>query len=90
MYTVKKWKEQYVHLVKHDVENIEALQLENGNVEAVVTGSIAPLVMNWRIAVTYTYQIERSGAMKIDTRLNPRRTTKEGLPNHLTWETGLF
>ncbi|CAI8764626.1 beta-galactosidase subunit alpha [Bacillus pseudomycoides] len=80
MYVVEKWKEQYVHLVKHDVASIEAVQLENGNVEVVVKGFISPLVVNWKIAFTYTYEIERSGAMKIETKLNPSGTLPEMLP----------
>ena len=77
MYVVEKWKEQYVHLVKHDVASIEAVQLENGNVEVVVKGFISPLVVNWKITFTYTYEIERSGAMKIETKLNPSGTLPE-------------
>ena len=49
MYMVKKWKEAYLHMLVHDVKEIDYDQLDASTIKVRVEEMISPLVLDGEV-----------------------------------------
>ncbi len=69
--SIKEWKDFGMHWLQQRIEKVNWQSMSDGRVQVAVKARVAPPVLEWGVATTYSYTIDVAGGLAIDVKGEP-------------------